>query len=506
MTAVQAPARPAPVVRRVHVTPPVSFLRLLGIETRRSQMPLILPLIALLFWFDSYRPSASVSPKLYVLVTFWNMGQGHTIIDFGPFVAGMAAWIGSRDGRRGTADLITATVRPRWAAQVATWAGAAIWAVGGYLVFVGIMFAVYAHNGVTGEPPWWWVAVGATAVAAFTAAGFTLGALFPNRFVAPVAAFFGFFAMMMSSQTGFHDPTGWALILPTNSNGNFEQDSGIFYPYLPDLPIARIMFLAGIAVAFLGILGWAGRGSGRWLRVAGVVVTACGVAATSTAVGLAGTAKLTATGIEIPALHDAASDQPIAYTPVCDGSTFRVCVNPAYKAYLAYVTQALTPVVAQTSGLPGTPVSARQVAATYQAGEDGGGMQPLTITGDPPVLDVPLGSYSFLPGAAGFTNSPVARTAFKEDIWVLYVAAFTGAGNGQGTQAQQAVQLAMLWGAGVPLGQQPQEFNLNNTPYSAPVIAAAKKLAALSGTARHDWLTTHLAALRAGGLTLEQIP
>jgi hypothetical protein len=133
-------------------------------------------------------------------------------------------------------------------------------------------------------------------------------------------------------------------------------------------------------------------------------------------------------------------------------------------------------------------------------------MQPLTITGDPPVLDVPLGSYSFLPGAAGFTNSPVARTAFKEDIWVLYVAAFTGAGNGQGTQAQQAVQLAMLWGAGVPLGQQPQEFNLNNTPYSAPVIAAAKKLAALSGTARHDWLTTHLAALRADGLTLEQIP
>ena len=32
--------------------------------------------------------------------TFWNLGQGGTIIDFAPFVAGVAAWMGSRDGRR----------------------------------------------------------------------------------------------------------------------------------------------------------------------------------------------------------------------------------------------------------------------------------------------------------------------------------------------------------------------------------------------------------------------
>ena len=74
---------------------PLAAARLLRIELRRNAMPLILPLIATLFWFDSYRPSTA-TPPLYVLRTFWNMGQGHTIIDFGPFVAGMAAWIGSR--------------------------------------------------------------------------------------------------------------------------------------------------------------------------------------------------------------------------------------------------------------------------------------------------------------------------------------------------------------------------------------------------------------------------
>src|SRR5262249_26875364 len=162
-----------------------------------NAMPWILPLIAALFWFDSYRPSTGAAP-LYGMRAFWNMGQGHTVIDFGPFVAGVAAWMGSREGRRGMTDLVTATARPRWAAQTATGAGPAISAVAPSLVFVGVMFAWYAHQGVTGTPPWWWVAVGATAVIAFGAVGFAIGAYWPSRFAAPVAAFIGFLALMLS--------------------------------------------------------------------------------------------------------------------------------------------------------------------------------------------------------------------------------------------------------------------------------------------------------------------
>src|SRR5262249_20803081 len=160
-------------------------------------------------------------------------------------------------------------VRPRWTAHIASWAASAIWAVAAYLVFVGVMFGVYAHQGVQGQPPWWWVAVGVTAVTAFSAAGFAVGVLWPNRFAAPLAVVGGFLAMMLSSQTGFRSHTGWALILPTNSNGNYnQQDSGIFYPYLPDLPIARIIFLAGILAACLGLLGLPIRAGGRGLRAA----------------------------------------------------------------------------------------------------------------------------------------------------------------------------------------------------------------------------------------------
>jgi hypothetical protein len=490
------------------------MLRLWRIELRRSPMPLILPLIALLFWFDSYRPSTSQA-LVYPLVTFWNMGQGHTIIDFGPFVAGMAAWIGSRDGRRGTADLLTATPRPRWVAQLATWAATATWAVLAYLVFIGVMFAVYAHRGVLGEPPWWWVAVGAIAVVTFSAGGFTVGVLFPSRFAAPLAAFGGFLALMLSSQTGFRDTSGWALILPTNSNGNFQPDSGLLYPYLPDLPIARMMFFAGIAVVALGLAGLPVAAGGGRLRVVAAAVTAVGVAATGTAVGLVSTARLGPHGIVIAALHDAASDKLTVYTPVCTGAGFRVCVNPTYKRYLADTAAALAPVTHEVAGLPGTPVRAVQVPAVYN-NSDGQGGQAMTIAGDPPVLSVPLGAYNFLPGPTGFSSIPITPVGvFDQSVRALFIQAYVDAGSGPGTPAQQAVQAALLQGAGVPFAAQPGLLSglgsmgpMGPRPGQATgrVYAAGRRLAALPAGTRHAWLAAHLAALRAGHLTLEQLP
>lgn len=518
MTAATA-APPQERLRRERAAAPVSVARLLRIELRRNSMPLVLPLIALLFWFDSYRPSTSM-PALWVLRTFWNMGQGHTIIDFGPFVAGVAAWMGSRDGRRGLADLATTGARPRWTVQLVTWAATAIWAVGAYLVFVGVMFAVYAGQHVQGEPPWWWVAVGAAAVAAFSAAGFAVGAFFPSRFAAPLAAFGGFLAMMMSSQTGFTHFSGWAWILPTNSNGNFQPDSGMLYPYLPDLPIARIMLLAGLGIAFLGLIGLPARAGGQALRWAAAAVTAAGLAAAGTGIGLADSAHLGPHGVVIPALHDAASDRLISYTPVCGRAAgMPVCVNPAYRADLAGVTAALAPVARELTGLPGAPVRVAQAPALYDA-TDGEAGEVTTISGQPPVQRLPLGALG-IRGASGWAGSQVTG-----QLRLLTVHAFVGAGDREGTQAQQAVEAALLQGAGVPIASQPRlrasvglpswaRSGLRTTGgkrasgpgrSTGPVYDAARRFAALPTATRHAWLAAHLTALRAGQLTLAQLP
>jgi hypothetical protein len=497
---------------RARTGAPLTAARLIRVELRSNAMPWILPLIAVLFWFDSYRPSMA-QPPIWVLRTFWSMGQGHTIIDFGPFVAGIAAWMGSRDARRGTADLVTAAARPRWAAQLACWAATALWAVGAYLVFVCVLFVIYLRQGVDGSPPWWWVAVGVVAVTAFSAAGFAVGTFFASRFAAPVAALGGFLAMVMSSQTGFRHTSGWALILPTNSNGNYQPVSGIFYPYLPDLPIARILLLTGIAIAVLGLVGLPAGSGGPWLRRAAALVTLSGVAAAGTAVGLAGTSRLGPHGMVISALHDAANDRPIPYIPSCGHAAgLPVCVHPDYRRYLPALAAALRPVLDEVAGLPGAPVRITQIAGMYSSSE-GEATEAVTIGGRPPVLGVPLDAEN-PPGAFGGTTAH-----FADQLRLLFVHAFVGAGQGAGTPAQQAVQAAMLQAAGVPFAMQPNVLAFyglpswaraaGRGPWPGParglVYAAARRLAAMPAAVRHNWLAAHLGVLRSGRLTLAQL-
>jgi hypothetical protein len=97
-----------------------------------------------------------------------------------------------------------------------------------------------------------------------------------------------------------------------------------------------------------------------------------------------------------------------------------------------------------------------------------------------------------------------------------------------GTAAQQAVQAALLQDVGVPLAQQPEllsssgvpqwgqatllgltnghESEAGPGPLAGPISTAARRFAALPSATRHAWLAAHLPALRAGHLTLGQLP
>jgi len=511
MTVTSAPARATP--RQAPQAAPRNMARLLWVELRHNAMPLVLPLIAVIFWFDSYRIAATL-PPMWVVRLYYILGQGHALVDFAPFVAGVAAWMGSRDGRHGMGDLVTATVRPRWEAQLATWAATVIWAVGGYLVLMAVTLALLGRAVAWGGPPWWPVAAGAAGIAAFASLGFALGACFPSRFIAPVAAFGGLFAMGTASRIGFSAAGGWALILPTMSNGNFGQDAGIFYPWLPDLPIDRVVFAAGVAVAAVGLLGLPVSAGGPRLRRSAAVVTATGAAAAVAAIALAFTAYVGHDGTVIPALHDAASDRPIPYAPVCGHPGIPVCLQPAYRPYLPDVTAALRPVISQVTGLPGAPARARQVAALFAAGSAAGpnGVgQILTLSGNPPALSMPLGAIA-LPRSFGADSA-----SFIGQLKVEAVHAFVIPGGSYGDPAQQAVEAALLQNAGIPLATQPSVLGatpwplMNGGPrtagrYPQPVAAAARRFAALPAATRHAWLAAHMPALRAGQLTPGQLP
>ena len=180
-------------------------------------------------------------------------------------------------------------------------------------------------------------------------------------------------------------------------------DAGVYQHVAPDVPITQVMFMGGIAVALFGVLALAaalrqrasargrtaarlaGPGDNWLLRTVAVVLVAAGVAASWTAYSLAGTAKLTATGWQIPALRDAARDRPVPFVPDCRSAPggFQVCVHPAFSGYLGDVAAALDPVAAEIAGLPGAPVRAEQVASV---GTWPRGYGPSHTVGNPPVL------------------------------------------------------------------------------------------------------------------------
>jgi hypothetical protein len=525
MTAASAPAasRPWPATRR----PGLATGRLLRLELRRNAMLWMLPVAIGLFWFDAYRNTMAMPP-------LWNMRamtmQHGVLLDFVPPVVGGAAWMGWRDSRRHTTDMVAVTARPRWARQLITWAATTCWAMAGYLGCVGVLYAVIAQHAAWGGPLWWPAAVGAAGIPAMSAVGFAAGALLPSRFTTPLITVIAFFGL------GFTDPLAhggksYGQISPLIVGAvDIGPDPGVgtFYHYLPDLSIAQMMLLAGLAAAALGLLGLPAGAGGRLLRWSAAAVTAAGLLAAGIAVALAGTARLDPHGMMIiPALHDAANDRPIRYTPVCSHTAIPVCLNPAYTAYLPVVTAALEPVLGEVGGLPGAPDRIAQAALVYQQEPDNGISfleRGPPITGSPPVLHLVLDQ---IPGEQGLTSAQFAAQV-RADNAALIVDAVIYGGNGrpasrvpggsaaaqtggQGRQALAAVAAGLLGPAGLPpaspaAGEPRPGSGLPGLAPGTPAYAAARRFAALPAPARRGWLAAHLVALQAGRITLAQLP
>jgi hypothetical protein len=510
--------------------------RALRLEFKRNAVPYVLPLLAAVFYFDTLR-TAGGFPAVWTLRA--SVIPDHMLLEFSAFAAGLAAWTGSREGRRKTADLVAATPRAAWARRSVALAGTLCWLLLAFLAGVAVLYVQTALQATWGGPPLWPVLVGAASVTVVTVIGFTCGVLWPGRFTPPLVAV----GVLVLKLAGFR-----AALNVTASSGTYALlspdrppppvDAGVYYHVAPGLPIVQVMFMGGIAVALVGMLGLApglrpplsahGRapvraalagGDGWVLRVAAAVLATCGVAASVTAFALAGTARPDAAGgWQIPALQPAASDQLVPVAPDCTFSSgFQVCVHPAFSFYLHDVAAALGPVAAQIAGLPGAPAGAKEVASV-----SGGQDVQSGISGTPPVFEYTAEHVGITSGAfngiratmyidSGIVPDAAAwRQGFQQGLLDSFL---TGpslhAGPVPLDAAQQAVEDALLTAA----GSQPQghisQMSGNGKPTPgtlAAVFAAARRFAALPASARHTWLAAHLAALRAGTMTLAQLP
>ena len=518
MTATSAAARPGPVARR----PGLAAARLLRLELRHNAMLWMLPVAIALFWFTAERKTLAAPP-------LWNLRaaglQLSAVAGFASPVAGAAAWMGSRESRRRTTDLVHITARPRPARLLATWAATTCWALVGYLACVAAVYGVTARQATGGGPLWWPVLVAAATLPALTALGFAAGTLVPGRFTAPLVALAAFFVLALSTQLIHGSQSYWQISPVVTGPWDTPPDPevGTFFAYVPDLPIAQVMFLTGLTAAVLGALALP-TGSGlRSVRRSAVAITTAGLLAAGTAVALAGTGRLDAHGmITIPALHDAASDRPLRYTPVCSRTAIPICLNPAYASYLPATEAALAPVLDQVAGLPGAPARISQAAGTYQQGPGnsvGIGMAGSGISEAPPVFHMLLPVQLLGP----VLITPELASQLRSTTGPSIVASVTGDGR-SASEAQHAVTTALLMAAGVvpshlPPPAAPTASHSGPPPGAgaggeqyvgaapgSPAYAAARRFAALPAAVRRAWLTRHLAVLRAGRIGLGQLP
>jgi hypothetical protein len=158
---------------------------------------------------------------------------------------------------------------------------------------------------------------------------------------------------------------------------------------------------------------------------------------------------------------------------------------------------AFDPVTAEIAGLPGAPIGAKEVASV-----SGGQDVQSGISGNPRVFEFTAEHVGSMFGQFLGNPDPVGwREGFQQGLLDAFL---TGRPPHAGPDAillgpaQQVVEDALL----TAVGSQP----LSPSVTSAAITAAAHRFAALSAGARHAWLAAHLAALRAGTITVAQVP
>jgi hypothetical protein len=467
--------------------------RLLRTEIRRGSLLPLLPVMAALLWLtpiaQHLRPVA--------LWTDRSTDLQSAIQIIGPFTAGVAAWTASREHRRAMAGLLDSTPLSPWRRWAVTWFATCGVAMVFYACLGAILFAVTSAQATWGHPVVWPVLSGFTALIACSAVGFAAGRLAPSRVTAPLAAV-GVFALMAAGVGSAVRHWGPGVLSPMYPS--ISLDASVFYAVRPDLTYLQVGCYLGLTAAAFGLIVLRGHAGARAARRAGAGLAGLGLIVVAAAFGLLATSHHDAHGLVVPLLHDAASDRKIPYTPVCaHGRPLPVCLHPAYARAneLAFFDTMVNAIAAPLAGVPGLPARAEQSPGGDQ------GTPAALVAGSPPVLllpdDIVQGNSI---GPAAFTTE--LRTMIALDLVTrdgtrpagrsCHCAVAAGT-----TQAQQAAALYLLDQAHYPAGS-------GLISADPAITAAARGLAALTVTARHTWFTAHMTALRAGTLTLQELP
>lgn len=462
----------------------LGLLRLFRIEVRRSLGFVLFPVLVGISWFVADQQPYYDKPQGVALWPADSLRVGFAAVLVAPFVAAMLSWEAGRERRRHIDDLLITTPLPAFARDLTRWAGTSAWALLAYSA-VGLAVLIPTARAATwGGPLIGALLMGVVLVPVAGAVGYLVGAIFPSRFTPPLV---GIAIYAVEAGVAAQHFAEYKYLSPfTNFLSIGDSQTGLFYNVDPNLFAESALWLVAVGTIALATVALRRNASSTAMAAFGASLL-FGFVAASPLVG-------------VPDQRFWQDTLTISYEPVCAEETVPVCLHPAYESLLPRTADIVSAVIAPLTGFPGGITRAEQTAFGPEPDSDG-------------VFQFHL--YDLSMGEARFAGS-IAATVFMD------LNDQTDNCFGLLDNAQYAVAAALVarggWTFDPPMGTgftcetsnfSPtggMEIDPNAAAVQTDIKAAADRFAALSVEEQRAWFEKHYAALRAGELTLDDLP
>jgi len=438
-------------------------LKLLRIEIRRNIGLWLFPFVIILVLYST----AETLPRSIWLWPQTSLSIRDTMLLVGPLAAGLGAWSADRNRRRGIEELLVSTPRTATIRELGNWGATAAWINLGYAVAAVAMLLIAYLKGSSGTLILWPVVVGLFAVMASSASGYAAGCYLPSRITAPIVAVAFYWAQGIAAYNLWNNPASY--LSPVT-----ELEYSVFWGVLPDIFAEQSMWLVGVTGVSLAAVILRGKASPKaaWIALLGATI-------------VAGIGAATLLGTPVQVTQDQKQEARIAYEPVCDRKgTVPVCVHPAYQAALPKAATAIEAIAGPLTDLPGGPKRAEQ--------ESNGEV----------VLER-NGTLSFY-----LSDSNIGNDNFSSELaWALV----KDSGSSRGEKETPLLNEAQSAIAGWLL--QRSDIDVSSLNYATArgadtetTAKARERFARLPTDERKSWLRANYIKLRAGSISLEDLP
>lgn len=457
---------------------------LIRIETRRGVALLLSPLIlAAAWWMAWYGTYGAMYEVAFSGTYIWeemSRSAKDSILTTGPLAAGIAAWAAGRNRRRGMGELLSTTALPAACRELLTWAGVALPFAAVYLGLLILLGVPTALNATWGMPLFGYVLVGLVSLLWDSALGFAAGHWLPSRFTAPLVAVALYVAHLLPMGASDYE-SGVGLLSPAAYSNMAGAD---VFQEAPPIAVQQTLLFGGLAVAALASVAL--RSGAR--RAGGVSLAASLIVAT---VGL-----VAALMSGNPYGFDALEAETVPFEYACEEGGIAVCVHPAYSKLLPKTASSINEVGKPLVGIPGAPRRAVQIGHSTTPEDYEKGTATFAYAGKMARDEV---AYSLVADEA-----VMERLAATEDDRKFTEEDLRRCGGSPDEryfepeyEAQVVVGDWLLTRAGGRV------FPMGSCPNAK---ALKERFAALSPNAREKWLTENLTDLRAGRVSLDDLP